>query len=217
MSSSHPAKKPKTDAGSGPSGPSNATKSRKRETDAGSDEPSKRAALSSKRAALSSKRAALSAPEAGEAGGSGSVLSSSEPIHSSTEHLRFLEHMLLEEFSAPDRGNPVESAIRGFKKFWVFTDSVTFVPTLPEREQSTPIQGKPLDKLLSAELAKDSDEKLTASILSEWGKDTPYPHRLVVVVGPKGATPHAVAFLIAREGPTDEPTCYYANTGLGAS
>ena len=124
--------------------------------------------------------------------------------------------MLLDEFSAPDRGNTVQSAIGGFKKFWVFTDSVTFVPTLLEGERSTPIQGKSLDKLLSAELARDSNGTLTASILEEWGKDTPYPQRLLVVVGPRGATPHAVAFLFTREGPTDEPTCYYANTGLGA-
>lgn len=33
-----------------------------------------------------------------------------EPIHSSTKHVKFLEHMLLEEFVAPDRGNTVENA-----------------------------------------------------------------------------------------------------------
>lgn len=92
---------------------------------------------------------------------------------------------------------------------------MTFVPKLREREQSPPTQGKSLREILSAELAKDSQPS-RAAILDEWGDNAQFPRRLVVVVGPGGATPHAVAFLITLQSETDEPACYYANTGLGA-
>lgn len=73
---------------------------------------------------------------------------------------------------------------------------------------------KTLNVLLSDELVADGAR--TTAILAEWGGDAHFPRRLVVMVGPGGATPHAVAFLITIESPTDRPVCYYANTGLGA-
>ena len=144
-----------------------------------------------------------------------------EPIHNSTEHLQFLEHMLLEEFVAPDRGNTVIKAIRGFQQFWKSPVGVTFVPEVEAKAKSTPIataSASSLEDIMAAELAKDKESKgsLTTSILRKWGGDTEYPRRLVIIAGPGGATPHAVAFLITQKTPQDQHKIHYANTGLGA-
>ena len=42
----------------------------------------------------------------------------SVPADAPVEHVRFLEHMLLDEYVSGDRGNTVEAAVHGFRTFW---------------------------------------------------------------------------------------------------
>jgi hypothetical protein len=115
------------------------------------------------------------------------------------QHVRFIEHMLLEEHVACDRGNTVEKATAGFRAFW--PHKVNFV------ERACVARVGDIDAELKRVLNAPFDAD---AAVASWKTATPF----VVVVGPQGSSPHAVAFLVTEE--SGGRACYYANTGLGA-
>ena len=126
-----------------------------------------------------------------------------DPLPSAEHHVRFLEHMLLEEHVADDRGNSVERAIEGFRAFWPV--QVNFVKEEPDK-----LRPYDLDKELADVLKQEFGAPEAEATIASWETEMP----LVVVAGPHGSSPHAVAFLVTQVDGVRR--CYYANTGLGA-
>ena len=139
-------------------------------------------------------------------------------------HARFLEHMLLEEHVAEDRGNDPTNAFEGFRAFWPRA-LPSYVP--PIELAAAAILGTDHALADAMENAAMSTVE-TNDIIASWAKaaaayrvapgvapraDGPYP--LLIVVGPSYWTPHAVAFLITQTADGSHE-CFYANTGLGA-
>ena len=121
--------------------------------------------------------------------------------HKPVEHVRFLEHMLLDEYVANDRGNAVETAVRGFQELWP-AKMPTVVPRVTNEDSQTFKGTKGIGDVGAAlETMGRSSERPT------WPGDPPY----LVVVGPSGDVKHAVAWLVT------ESDCFYSNTGAGAS
>ena len=125
--------------------------------------------------------------------------------HTPVEHVRFLEHMLLDEYVANERGNTVEKAVLGFREFWpgVFP---TVLPCVTNKDSQI-FEGerganaaRAALAALAAELGNARNEPTT------WRGKLPY----LVVVGPSGDVKHAVAWLVTEEN------CFYSNTGAGA-
>ena len=126
----------------------------------------------------------------------------------SMEHLRFLEHMLLEEHVADrGRGNSCIAAVKGFRAFWPHA-----MPVCLLKNQAVTLSDADLLLQLDRALLTDA-----SAVLASWeseikGRIGPeqekYP--LLSFAGPFD---HATAFLVTKE--SDEVVCYYANTGRG--
>ena len=131
-------------------------------------------------------------------------------------HMRFLEHMLLDEHAAPDRGNDVRSALAGFVKFWgVGPDATGANADMPTIVKKSP-DARPMYRDTDVETEmKSAPTRYNTLIPTEWGESGPY----LIVAGPDGSPPHAVAFLVSVETQNDKSivTCHYANTGAGAT
>jgi hypothetical protein len=124
--------------------------------------------------------------------------------------MRFLEHMLLDEHAAPDRGNGVHTAVEGFRQFWGKGKDAH------GRNRDIPTHVAPRTAALFLphwhvkNAVQDAPNEYDTSIPGEWG-EPPY----LIVVGPECASPHAVAFLVSVT--ESLVTCHYANTGRGAT
>jgi hypothetical protein len=115
---------------------------------------------------------------------------------------RFMEHMLLDEYAPPERGNTREAAWMGFQTFWPERlPNWVKAPRETTHRDIVTLRGQ-LDELDNT-VVDDS-----AAIMERWGA-APY----IIAMGPKGKSPHAVAFLVERKHEGIE--VHYSNTGLG--
>ena len=133
-------------------------------------------------------------------------------------HARFLEHMLLEEHVANERGNHQSNAFEGFVAFWP-RKLPSYVPPIEPTATVTIGTDHALEAAMQDAARSAVDPKV---VIASWARaaasgaapaDGPYP--LLIVVGPAYWTPHAVAFLITQTA-DGRHECFYANTGLGA-
>ncbi len=120
-----------------------------------------------------------------------------------------MEHMLLEEHVADNRGNSIEAAVEGFRAFWP-REMPSYVPANKYRRTLFDERTHEANMQAASKSTEDANE-----IIEGWAYDAGGSYPLLVVVGPEYSTPHAVAFLIAQTA-GGKHECFYANTGLGA-
>jgi hypothetical protein len=132
-------------------------------------------------------------------------------------HMKFLEHMLLDEYVSGARGNSVSAAIEGFQQFWPGKMNVRVVPRV-FAETSTEVDSYGAGKVLAEKLRSladsTSDPRRTwDATLGPISAELSFPY--LIVVGPDGTSAHGVGFLVFVEH--SEVVVRYANTGYGAT